>query len=266
MVLWVYSKGGVNMNQLFSKSSLQILESLSFTNTLYAFDYDGTLSPIVANPDQAEMPSETFELLSRLSSKVTTAVLSGRSLADLKPRIPANVKYLIGNHGLEGLPRTTPVSTLHSQSQAWKIALEKQLNPIADELGISIEDKEYSLAIHYRRSRKRKLARQATQAAIASLEGNPKVIFGKLVFNVVPHEGPHKGVALTRLMAESGAGFAFYIGDDMTDEDVFGLNDSRILTVRVGNRRCSQAKYCINRQSEINLLLKQILHFHSATG
>ncbi len=260
-VVLVFLKGESKLNYLFSGASLQVLESIGFTNTLYAFDFDGTLAPIVERPDDAGMSEETYDQLSKLSSIVQTAVISGRSLSDLKPRVPSQVKYRIGNHGLEGLPRTTPVSGLRVQTQAWKVALESQLAPVAEDLGISIEDKEYSLAVHYRRSRKKKIARKAIQMAIQLLEGAPRVIFGKLVFNVVPPEGPHKGIALDRLMKECGANFALYIGDDLTDEDVFGLNDSRILTIRVGNRSWSQAKYFIHTQSEINRLIKIILEF-----
>ncbi len=254
------------MNELISKSSLQILESLSFTQTLYAFDFDGTLAPIVDNPDDAYMKESTQTLLARLSKMVSTAVISGRGLADLSPRVPESVRYLIGNHGLEGLPGATPIAHLRSQSQGWKKFLEAHLNPVAQDLGISIEDKEYSIALHYRRSRKRKLARIKIQETIPLLDGNPRILFGKLVFNVIPAGGPHKGIALQRLMEQSGSKFAFYIGDDFTDEDIFGLLDSRILTVRVGKKDRSQAKYYIHKQKEIDAVIQKIIQFHDSRG
>lgn len=249
------------MNSLFSQSSLKILESLTFTNTLYAFDFDGTLAPIGSEPLGTTMTPHTFDLLSKLSKCSPTAVISGRSLADLKPRVPGTVKYLIGNHGLEGLPRTTPVKTLRTLTASWKETLTRDLGPFESDLGIWIEDKEYSLALHYRRSRKKKLARAKIQEVIGRLDNKPRIIFGKLVFNVVPQEGPHKGIALKRLIGESGSGFAFYIGDDITDEDVFGLSDPRILAVRVRDQKWSQAKYYIRKQREIDRLLSLLLHF-----
>ncbi len=251
------------MNDLVSKAGLQILESLSFTQTLYAFDFDGTLAPIVDQPDDAKMSKNTEQLLIQLSQTVPTAILSGRGLSDLKQRVPASIKYLVGNHGLEGLPGAAPLDDLRSQCQGWKQTLRKHLNPFAHDLGIALEDKEFSIALHYRQSRKKKIARSKILEALRLLDGSPRDLMGKLAFNIVPAGGPHKGLALQRLMKESGLRFAFYIGDDLTDEDVFGLLDPTILTVSVGNKKNSLAKYFISSQREIDRVLKIILQFHT---
>lgn len=68
-------------------------------------DYDGTLTPIVAHPDLAKMPSETKAILNRLSqnSNVFVAVISGRSAENVKEMVGlSNITYA-GNHGLEVL-------------------------------------------------------------------------------------------------------------------------------------------------------------------
>ena len=82
------------------------------------------------------------------------------------------------------------------------------------------------------------------------------------MFNIVPKRGPHKGMALSRVIQHSGANFGFYIGDDYTDEDAFGINECRLMTVRVGMSKKSQARYYVRRQGEINLMLRHILSFH----
>ena len=96
------------MIDLFSKSSLLVLESLSFTKTLYAFDFDGTLSKIVRVPSQAGLASSTAELLSELNSLAPVAILSGRGVADLRERLGVDVRFLIGNHGLESRAAASP--------------------------------------------------------------------------------------------------------------------------------------------------------------
>ncbi|MFL5812414.1 MAG: trehalose-phosphatase [Bdellovibrionia bacterium] len=254
------------MNFLFSSASLRVLESLSFTDTLYAFDFDGTLAPIVDEPLAARMSAQTESLLRRFAEKVSTAVISGRSLSDLRPRVPSEVKYLIGNHGLEGIPWADHSVDCLGLCQRWKGALLERLKPAGQDQdalsGISLEDKEYSLALHFRSSRHKKRSRDLILKAIESLDGNPKVVPGKLVFNVVPAGGPHKGMAFSKIMSFHGASFGFYVGDDYTDEDVFNMRDHRVLTVNVGVRKDSQAQFYIRRQNEMNRLLRYLLKFH----
>src|SRR3989344_5814712 len=91
------------MKYLLSNSGKQSMEALRFTDTLYAFDFDGTLAPIVANPDDARMSAKNIGLLKELNKLASVAVISGRSLTDLKKRLPFRPKYLVGNHGLEGV-------------------------------------------------------------------------------------------------------------------------------------------------------------------
>jgi len=70
------------------------------------------------------------------------------------------------------------------------------------------------------------------------------------------------------LIRRSEIKHVFYIGDDDTDEDVFNLeyNSGQIMTVRVGMKKSSRAKYFIKQQSEINQLLRTIIRHHRITG
>ncbi|GIL16819.1 MAG: trehalose 6-phosphate phosphatase [Oligoflexia bacterium] len=238
-----------------------VLESLSFTNTLYAFDFDGTLAKIVRIPSEAYMASTTEGLLKELSSLVPVAIVSGRSIQDLKQRLGFLPQYLIGNHGLESLENNnSSLVEAKKVCAAWGEGLKK----INFELGIEIEDKTYSIAIHYRRSRNKTLARKQINLAIESLVPSPRVIPGKSVFNLLPSNSPHKGAAILDLMQKSKTKHALYIGDDDTDEDVFGVpyDEGQLMTVRVGRKKSSQAKYFIEHQSDINRLLKYLIRFH----
>jgi trehalose 6-phosphate phosphatase len=254
------------MKYILEQNGMRALEALSFTPTLYAFDFDGTLAKIVENPSDAGMSRETEKLFQSLSKMAKTAVISGRGLQDLKPRFGSPPKLLIGNHGLEGLPKTgiskREASDLCSY---WKGQVAKHLKSMPSE-GIEIEDKGYSLAIHYRKSRVKRQAKAQLMALTGALDPRPRVITGKCVINLVPTGAPHKGFALLELMSHVGVRSAFYIGDDDTDEDVFSLPEGqgyRVLTVRVGNGRKSHANFFIRRQTEINRLLRTLLAFES---
>lgn len=247
------------MMPLFSKGALMILESLSFTETLYAFDFDGTLSRIVRDPSDATISPKTESLLRELAARVPVAIVSGRGTDDLRARLRFEPKYLVGNHGLEGLGRD-PAALERSLGACrdWRSALVRS----DFGAGVEIEDMAYSLALHYRKSRNKKQARERIHSAVARLRPAPRVIPGKCVVNLLPADAPHKGLAVLELMRSSGARHAFYIGDDDTDEDVFALPDAPILTVRVGEKRASRARYFLRRQSEVNRLLRILLDHH----
>lgn len=249
------------MIPLFSRTSLIVLESLSFTKTLYAFDFDGTLAPIVSEPASAKMTEVTHDLLKQFSNLVPVAIISGRSIQDLKSRISFQPKFLIGNHGME-----TTGGADSSLEKAQEICSKwmSKLNQISFEYGVSLEDKKYSIAIHYRNSRSKSLAKADIKNAIHSLTPTPHLILGKSVFNLVPVGAPHKGSALLNLLKTSNLKHAFYIGDDDTDEDIFSLpyQNGQIFTVRVGEKKKSQASYYIKRQSEINKLIRLLIKQH----
>lgn len=255
------------MKSVFSPDSLKILESLSFTQTLYAFDFDGTLSKIVRTPSEATIKPTTDLLLRELAGHAPVAIISGRSVADLKTHLKFTPPHLIGNHGLEGLgSRPDALEVAHATCATWKTALEESLSREFFDSGLEIEDKSYSIAVHYRKCTAKKKAKFEVLKVASSLDPKPRIILGKCVVNLLPPGAPHKGVALVELMLQTGIKSAFYIGDDDTDEDVFSLPNARILTVRVGKRATSQAQYFIEDQSGIDRLLKTILRFYRPTS
>ncbi len=232
----------------------EVLAQLAWSNVLLGFDFDGTLAPIVAQPDEAALRAPTRRLLTTLAALYPCVVISGRAVRDLQPRLARiPLRGLVGNHGLEPW-RASDV--LRRQVERWKAALAPALAELA---GVELEDKTYSLALHYRRSRRKKEARRGIARALALL-GEVRVVGGKQVVNVLPPGAPHKGVALERERERLGCDTAFFIGDDETDEDVFALDrPGRLLTVRVGKSRASQASYCLANQTEIDALLARLI-------
>ncbi len=254
------------MKDLFSETGERILESLTFTQTLYAFDFDGTLARIVPSPEDARASSETEKLLNELSTLAYVAVVSGRSISDLKAKLKTPIQYLIGNHGLEGLlAKPESFSLAKGTCDRWLVQLNAAQVDSELDSGITIENKTYSIALHYRRSRNKKKSKQLIIKQIQALTPAPRVIPGKCVLNLVPAGAPHKGVALLELIATLKLKCAFYIGDDDTDEDVFSLPDDRIVSVRVGRKKTSHAQFYIHRQTEINQVLRKLVALHKRT-
>jgi trehalose 6-phosphate phosphatase len=165
----------------------------------------------------------------------------------------APVRYIVGNHGLEPGPH---MSAFEAEMAEVRPRLERAL---LEHRGVDVEDKRFSLAVHYRRSRRKRDARQAIHEAIEKLPHRLRIIPGKLVVNVLPERAPHKGDALLHLRSEAGADTAIYVGDDATDEDVFELDQpGRLLSIRVGNSRTSAAAYCIAGQRDVDTLLRRL--------
>lgn len=242
------------MKNLLSRANRDVLEQFAWSNVLLAFDYDGTLAPIVDERDRAAMRPRTRALLQAAAKLYPTIVISGRAQADVLKRLRGiRVCEVVGNHGIEPWHTTDRLIEI---VQRWAPLLEERL---ASFKGVEIEDKVVSVAVHYRRSREKKRARLAILEAARAL-GDVRVIGGKLVVNVLPNGAPHKGIALERERDRLRCDTAIYIGDDETDEDVFMLDQpGRLLAVRVGPKRHSAAGYFVRDQAAIDRLLELLI-------
>jgi trehalose 6-phosphate phosphatase len=243
------------MRHLLTNEDREVLAQLAWSRVLIAFDFDGTLAPIVANRDDAQMRPQTLALFASMCALYPCAVISGRSKADVCARLgAARVKYVIGNHGLE------PGANLHEFAEEVARARRLLEEALVGTAGLDLEDKRYSLALHYRRSRNKRSARAAILTAVAALPVPMRVVPGKLVVNVVPERAPNKGDALVELRNSEGADTALYVGDDLTDEDVFEIDQpGRLLTVRVGESGSSAAAYFLRSQREMDRLLARLV-------
>lgn len=242
---------------LLSPGAFAVLRRLRRTGSLFCFDFDGTLAPIVGHPDQAHPSAEVALFLGRLRQSGKVAIISGRSTSDLRVRLGCEVDYLIGNHGMEGLPGSRPVASVREACGRWKALLEPALISLG-ESGVWIEDKGLSLSIHYRDTADPKGVGERVKPLLESLGDGSRVVGGKWVFNIVSEGALHKGGAVLRLLDISGASRALFIGDDDTDEDVFSLGNGRIIGVRVGPNSASRAQYFLNSQAEVVEALRRI--------
>jgi trehalose 6-phosphate phosphatase len=246
---------------ILSRDNREVLEQFACSSVLLAFDFDGTLAPIVADREHAAMRATTRACLAELSRLYPIVVISGRSQADVLRRLNGtSIRDVIGNHGIEPWRAT---ARLKEEVRRWLPVLHDRLSALR---GVKIEDKGFSVAIHYRQSRKKRHACAAIHEAALQL-GDIRVIGGKQVVNFLPLGAPHKGLALERERRRHRCDTAIYVGDDETDEDVFGLEQpGRLLAIRVGAKRSSQAAYFIRNQRDIDELLRLLAAMRPAAA
>jgi trehalose 6-phosphate phosphatase len=245
---------------LLSAAGLAALRDFIDASTLFAFDLDGTLAPIIADPEKIVIEDELRISLNRLNSLAPVAIITGRSCADARSHLRFSPRFLIGNHGAEGVPGISVEEDFSPLCQDWKQQLT-QLLPGLKSRGIELEEKGQSLALHYRIAADPAASRKQLQSAVARLKPPPRVVSGIFVKNLTSVDAPHKGKALESLMAHLNSRLAIFVGDDETDEDVFRSKNPAILGIRVGKSEESAARYYLNRQDEMQVLLKKILGY-----
>ncbi len=231
---------------------------------LLAFDLDGTLAPIAPRPDEAVVPDEIQHLLAVLAVRTPVAIITGRAVRDARRMLWFAPRYVVGNHGAEGVPGDEAAEAGYAAlCRRWTEAVEA--SRVRERVpGTLVEDKTYSLALHYRLTRDPDGARAALLEIIGRLTPPPRIVAGKRVLNLVPPTARHKGEALRALIAHAGVERAMYIGDDVTDEDVFALRLPGVCTIRIEPEGESAADLCLRRQSDVVALLRELLRMSAS--
>jgi trehalose 6-phosphate phosphatase len=247
------------MIYLFSDSGKAAFRNFLDDSTLFAFDLDGTLAPIVADPDRILIPKEIRKKLIYLNRIAPVVIITGRARADAQKHLGFKPLFLLGNHGAEGLPgREKQEEEFGRRCGEWRNQLA-ELMPHASESGIVVENKGKTISLHYRCASDQNAAAKKIIEIIGQLNPAPRRIPGKYVENIVPDDAPHKGEALLQIMGHTGCSKALFVGDDATDEDVFGLANDNVFGIRVGCDASSLAGYCLEDQKEISGLLGEII-------
>lgn len=185
-------------------------------------DMDGTISPIVNDPDAAEVTSQNRELLSALQTVLDlVAVISGRAASDVHRRVGVPGLVYVGNHGLEWW--TGDQVDLAAEARPYRPALETALKAVqAEQLpGMLIEDKGATLSIHYRQTRD-PAAAEADFTPVAERIAHQQGLHlfkGRMVFELRPPVEINKGSAFRQLVDRYHLDAALYLGDDTTDAD-----------------------------------------------
>ncbi|EGJ12120.1 MULTISPECIES: trehalose-phosphatase [Rubrivivax] len=242
---------------LFSPEGHAAFDALCRRDPLLAFDFDGTLAPIVARPEDARISAALSRRLAQLAARRPLAIVTGRAVDDVRPRLGFEPGWIVGNHGAENTIEPASAETLQALDTLRQRLADAE--PALAAAGVRIEDKQHSFALHYRLARDRDAALAEIDARLGTLDTGLRRFGGKCVVNVVGADAPDKADAVFSLVAAAGCDSALFVGDDLNDEVVFERAPLHWLTLRVGREPTSQARFFLDSQSEVAQLLEQLL-------
>jgi len=251
------------MQHLFTAEGEAALTAVLRLQPLMAFDFDGTLAPIVARPDDARISAAVATRLKALATRLPVAIITGRAVADVRERLGFEPQFIVGNHGAEEDTVAASGGTLAcaraSQLDAFRATLRAH-GDLLHAAGVAVEDKGLSIALHYRLSRDRTRAQQLITDLLTPAPTGLRFFAGKMVVNAVAADAPDKARAVQALVARLGASAAFFAGDDVNDEPVFVCAPAHWLTLRIGREDPnSRARYCLEGPHEMAMLLERAL-------
>ncbi|MBI4377182.1 MAG: trehalose-phosphatase [Elusimicrobia bacterium] len=228
---------------------------------LLGLDFDGTLVPIVDSPSLARLPRELRDRLAGLARRdnVSLAVVSGRSLRDIKGKVGLAGLSYIGNHGLE----------IESGGALWvhpgARGLERIFRSLARELkrrflplaGLEVEDKRLTISLHYRQmgTLPEPLLRRFLKM-VRPFQEAVRISHGKKVLEIRPRLDWDKGNALLKLRRNAWA--VALVGDDETDEEGFGTLGAGAITVRVGRCAKTAARFRLDGPQDVYRMLEAV--------
>ena len=254
------------MQHLFSPEGEAALATALRQRPLLAFDFDGTLAAIVARPDDARISQAVSARLKALSARLPLAIVTGRTVDDVRGRLGFEPRFIIGSHGAEDPADPDAAAALAQVLEPVRRQLQARQAELAA-AGIQIEDKGASLALHYRLARDREHAQALITELLTPADDAWRVFGGKMVVNVVPTHAPDKADAVHALVAQSQARCAVFAGDDINDEPVFVSAPPHWLTIRIGRgERHSRARYFLDSPNEVAMLLERMLALLPAEG
>ncbi|MAG85896.1 MAG: bifunctional alpha,alpha-trehalose-phosphate synthase (UDP-forming)/trehalose-phosphatase [Flavobacteriaceae bacterium] len=248
--------------RISSKVSGEILEKFkNAKNRILFLDYDGTLVNFTDKPEKAKPDQELIDLVHKLNQSANTDVvlISGRdkdTLGSWWQEIPVE---LISEHGVWMRQKDSEWELSENVNNDWMSAVRPVIETFVDRTpGTFIEDKNYSLAWHYRKAdpelgeiRANELSNVLKELisnrGLSVLEGN-KVL-------EIKSSGVNKGKASNKKLVGKDYDFIFAIGDDWTDEYMFEELPEESFTVKVGMKKTS-ARYYIEDTSKVRDILK----------
>ncbi|WP_254530999.1 trehalose-phosphatase [Natrinema gelatinilyticum] len=236
---------------------------------LVCLDFDGTLAPIVEDPDAAVPTRPNREAVATLerTDGVTTAVVSGRALSDVRERIDGPTIYA-GNHGLE-LARSGSVA-VHPVARKRADRIQRVCSIIETVLesvpNCRVENKRFTGTVHVRSvpPSTQPIVRRVTRNVVDRFGGDVlEISTGKRILEIGPDVPWGKGNAVELIAAdESPQTAVVYVGDDVTDESAFRAVEPDGIGIRVGGDEPSSASCRVESPAEV----ASVLSWFASTG
>lgn len=247
------------------RSETEIIEKYrNATSRLVLLDYDGTLVKLTGLPETAVLPDNMTDIILKMVNNPRTRIfiITGRSHEDIDRFLNHMPVDIIAEHGAMVKENGIWTSQMND-SDAWKSAILPILNRITAECQNSyVEEKNYSLTWHYRNvdpARGYKCSRDLISHLNEIINFyDLRILDGNKVVEILTND-IGKGRAVEKIYEASDYDFVLSLGDDATDEEMFGyfINNNHAVTIKVGEGFTS-AGYHMNSISEVSSLLKQL--------
>ncbi|MGM0437104.1 MAG: trehalose-phosphatase [Bacillota bacterium] len=242
----------------FSKFEKKLKQS---ENVLLYLDYDGTLSHFKKDPKAAYPVKGIKKVIKEISkfSFLKVAIISGRSLNDLKNMIKLNNVYYAGLHGLE-MEDYSPENLNEKEIQYYKNIIKQNYTTEIKKEKLYLENKKFVLSIHYRNNYKNV---KELKSFIKNLvdTNNYEIMEGRKILEIRPKNWD-KGKAVTLIREKSfddnNNPLEIYIGDDTTDEDAFSVINGFSIYVKNENQISEKASFYLNNPDEVLIFLKKL--------
>ena len=268
----------VNDDRLNRRKSLpsaldrSVVDRLARTRLAIFLDYDGTLTPIVRDPNGAVLSSETHKVIAKLGSIFPVTILSGRDVGFLKRMVGLKNVIYAGSHGFDvsfwdekKIGKTRNWKEFLPNLNLAEEFLRQELSGLA---GVLVERKRFSIAVHYRRVTKSNQAVLKKRFNKIALQFPAlKICFGKMILELLPNVDWNKGTTLLSLVEIlDPKALPVFIGDDLTDEDAFRVIKDKGAGILVGkSKRYTSARYSLRNHSEVRVFLEQLIRIRRSS-
>ncbi|KGN48762.1 probable trehalose-phosphate phosphatase J [Cucumis sativus] len=256
----------------------QIIDASKGKQIVMFLDYDGTLSPIVDDPDRAFMSDAMRKTVKTVARSFPTAIVSGRRRDKVYGFVRLGELYYAGSHGMD-IKGPTKDSNYKKCTQSVLFQPASEFLPMIDQVykelvektkstpGAKVENNKFCLSVHYRCVEEKKWSELAQQVK-SVLKDFPQLRLtqGRKVLEIRPTIKWDKGKALEFLLESLGFNncsdvFPVYIGDDRTDEDAFKIIRERgqgfgILVSKFPKE--TSASYSLREPSEVMNFLQRL--------
>jgi len=248
----------------------KVAESIKDRHLFAIFDRDGTLVPIISDPDRAILHNDVLELLLKLDSLPNTrvAILSARDLAQLRHDFKNNDLILGGNYGMELLVpnQMSWIEPKAVQSRNLLLAAKRELEEqLPEETQVILEDKQLTLCLHWHLTPSE--YREKVHSCIKLLKTKYSGLLFKALttsYEIWPYMQWDKSNGLIQIASilklDLDECLILYIGDSDSDEPAFAwVNNHQGITVRVGQSAESIAQFSVKSPKEVKEILKLLI-------